>query len=200
MHRTFVKPASAFTIASMLASSLAAVAPRQAVPAGGFTCTDDALYKGFFSNQQISFDVQTFCSSDLGLSETTICDHSLTARTTIYPSALSHTVTTTATTTSYDSTVTVIETGTVVLDLSKKKKARNAGPAPEALITAAPQIVRKALDARAIEKRQSASAFNDTGAAAQVFSVCECGYLGGIITSGTDYVDTCYPDTSVCDI
>lgn len=199
MHLTFVKSASAVAIASILAPSLAAVAPRQAVPSGGFTCTDDALYKGFFSNSQISYDVQTFCSSELRLSDSTICDHSLTTRTTIYPSASYHTITTTSTTTSYDSTVTVTETGAVVLDMSKKKLARNAAPRPEVQITAAPQIVRKALDARAVEKRQGASAYDAGGAAAQVYSACECGLLAGTITSDVDYVATCFPYTSVSD-
>ena len=197
MRHTLFKSASAVAVASIIPSALAGVAPRQVVPSAGFTCTDDALYKGFFSNSQISYDVQTFCSSELGLSDSTVCDHSLTTRTTVYPSASYHTVTTTSTTTSYDSTVTITETGAVVLDMSKKRMARNAAPRPEAQITAAPQIVRKALDARALEKRQGTSVYNANGAAAEVYSACECGYLAGIITSDTDYLATCYPYTTV---
>jgi hypothetical protein len=197
MRHTLVKPASAVAIASVLGSSFAAVAPRQATSGGGVTCVDDALFKGFFSNSQISYDVQTFCSSDLGLADSTVCDHSLTTRTTVYPSASYQTITTTSTTTSYDSTVTVTETGTLVLDISKRKIARKAAPRPEAQITAAPEIVRKALDARALEKRQITSAYNANGAAAAVYSACECGYLAGIITTDIDYVATCFPYTSV---
>jgi hypothetical protein len=198
MRHTLVQPASAAAIASILGSSFAAVAPRQAMPSGGgFTCVDDALFKGFFSNTQISYDVQTFCSSELGLTDITVCDHSLTTRTTVYPSASYQTITTTSTTTSYDSTVTVTETGAVVLDMSKKKMARNAASRPEAQITAAPQVVRKALDARALEKRQGTTMYNANGAAAEVYSACECGYLAGIVTPDTDYVATCFPYTSV---
>lgn len=198
MRHTFVNPASAVAIASIIAPSLAAVAPRQVTASDGITCVDNALYKGFFSNSQIAYDVQTFCSSDLGLSDTTVCDHSLTARTTVFASASYQTVTTTSTTTSYDTTVTVIETGAVVLDLSNKMRmARNAAARPEAQITAAPNIVRKALDARALERRQATTAYDPNGAAAAVYSACECGYLAGIITAETDYVATCYPFTSV---
>jgi hypothetical protein len=196
MHYTFIKPASAFALASLLTSVHAAVAPRQAVPSAGFTCVDDPLYKGFFSNSQISYDVNTFCVQDLGLTAATVCDHSLTARTTVYPSGTSITRTVTATTTAYDTTVTVIETG-VVYDLSKKLKARNAAPAPapEAQITAAPKYVRDKLDARALEKRQGG--FAGSSAALEVYSACECGYLAGLVDPGTSYYATCFPYTRV---
>lgn len=198
MHHTFVKLASAVALASLVVSVQAAVAPRQVVPSGGFTCTDDALYKGFFSNTDITYDVQTFCAGDLGLTATTICDHSLTARTTIHPSGTSVTLTVTDTTIAYASTVTVIETG-VIYDLSKKLKARNVAPAPapapEAQITAAPKYIRDVLDARAVERRQSG--FDGSSAAAEVYSACECGYLAGLVDPGTVYSAVCYPYTTV---
>lgn len=83
------------------------------------------------------------------------------------------------------------------MGLPKKKMVRNAAPHPEAQITAAPEIVRKALDARDLEIRQATTTYNPNGAAASVYSACECGYLAGIITPDTEYVATCFPYTLV---
>ena len=195
MHHTFIRPATAVTLASLLISVHSAVAPRQAVPSGGYTCVDDALYDGFFSNTQgkVTYAVQTLCSSILQLSDSTVCDHSLTTSTTTFPAGTSITRTSTATTTTYDSTITVTETG-VVLGLSGKMKARDAAPAPKAQITAAPKFARDILRARAVEKRQSNATESDADA---ISSACECGYLAGIVTADTIYQATCFPFTQV---
>ena len=196
MHHTFVKPASAVALASIIISiHAAAVAPRQAVPSGGFECVHDVYFKALFDNSDMEVinSVQNFCSQDLDLVDATICETTSTATTWVFTAGTSVISTTTATTTSYDSTVTVTETGTV-LGLPMKMKARDAAPAPEAQITAAPKFVRDLLEAHGVEKRQSSAGF-DVGSALK--SACECGYLEKIVTVGTSYQGTCFPYTTV---
>lgn len=79
MRPTVFSPVTGLTFASLAASTLSAAAggldARQ-----NLVCTEDAIFKGLFSNSLIAYDATTFCESLLTLTPTASCYSTTTPR------------------------------------------------------------------------------------------------------------------------